>query len=206
MAKLVISLNGMTVREFPLGEERITLGRNMGNDIELKEPVVSGQHAAIQMKPSPTITDLQSTNGTRLNGKSVSKAPLKHNDVIAIGSHELRFVDEDVQDFASTMIMFSDSNAAAEKSAVAALKLLNGPRAGEVMKIEKQRTALGNPGVQVAVINKMSLGYELLTVDVSGTAVTTRVNGELVGKQPRLLKDGDEIAIADARLQFIAKL
>lgn len=206
MAKLVISLNGVTVREFPLGEERITLGRNMGNDIELKEPVVSGEHAAIQMKPSPTITDLQSTNGTRLNGKGVTKAPLKHNDVITIGSHELRFVDEDVQDFASTMIMFSDPGAEQEKTAVAALKLLNGPRAGEVMKIEKQRTALGTPGVQVAVINKSAQGYELLTVDVSGVAVSTRVNGEAVGPQARPLQDGDIITIADARLQFIAKL
>ncbi len=206
MAKLVISLNGMTLREFPLSGERVTVGRNAGNDIELNEPVVSGEHAAIQMKPSPSITDLHSTNGTRVNGKTISKEQLRHNDVIHIGSHELRFVDEDVQDFAATMIMYSDPNQATEKAVTAALKLLNGPRAGEVMKIEKQRTALGNPGVQVAVINKTAEGYELMPVSVGGVEISTRVNGELLGEQARTLNDGDEIAIADARLQFIEKL
>ncbi len=206
MAKLVISLNGMNVRDFPLQEERITIGRNSNNDIMLNEPVVSGEHAAILLKPKPTITDLGSTNGTRLNGHPISKSPLRHNDVIKIGSHELSFVDEDVQDFAATMIMYSEPNEAKAEQAQAALKILNGPRAGEVMPIEKKRTALGKPGLQVAVIVHTPDGYELLPVSLADKALDTRVNGELLKAEPRQLKDGDEIAIADARLTFIASL
>ena len=204
MAKLVISLNGMNVRDFPLQAERITIGRNSSNDIMLNEPVVSGEHAAILLQPRPSVTDLGSTNGTRLNGHPISKSPLKHNDVIKIGSHELCFVDEEVQDFAATMIMYSEPSEAKEKPPTAALKILNGPRAGEVMKIEKKRTALGKPGVQVAVILHSPDGYELLPVSLADKALNTRVNGELLKAEPRLLKDGDEIAIADARLTFMA--
>ncbi len=206
MAKLVISLDGMNVREYPLEAGRVTVGRNSSNDIVLNEPVVSGEHAAIQLKPQPSITDLNSTNGTRLNGSAVTKAELRHNDVIKIGSHELRFVDEGVQDFAATMVLQAEPAEAKEERAKAALKILNGPRAGEVMTIEKKRTALGKPGVQVAVILHTPAGYELLPVSLADKAIDTRVNGELLKAEPRMLRDGDEIAIADARLAFIENL
>ncbi len=203
MAKLVISLDGMNLRDFPFEEGRITVGRNSGNDIVLNEPVVSGEHAAIQLDPTPTITDLNSTNGTRLNGSLIKKSALQHNDVIRIGSHELRFVDVGVQDFAATMILQAEPAAAKEQQATAALKILNGPRAGEVMPIEKKRTALGKPGVQVAVILHTPDGYELLPVSLHEIELDTRINGELLKAEPRLLHDGDEIAIADARLAFM---
>ncbi len=206
MAKLVISLNGMDVRDFPLDQGRITIGRTSGNNIELNEPVVSGEHAVIQLKPKPTLTDLNSTNGTRLNGMPVKKVELRHNDVITIGSHELRFVDEAVQDFAATMVLQAAPTEQKEDKPWAALKILNGPRAGEVMKIEKKRTALGKPGVQVAVILHTPSGYELLPVALSDVALTTMINGELLKAEPYQLQDGDEISIADARLSFIEKL
>jgi pSer/pThr/pTyr-binding forkhead associated (FHA) protein len=202
MAKLVISLDGMNLRDFPLQAERITVGRNSANDIVLNEAVVSGQHAALQLKPEPSITDLNSTNGTRVNGKAITKVALHHNDVIRIGSHELRFVDEGVQDFAATMVLQA-APAEAKAVATAALKLLNGPRAGEVMRLEKRRTALGKPGVQVAVILYTAEGYELLPVSLATIELNIRVNGERLKAEPRLLHDGDEIAIADARLSFI---
>ncbi len=206
MAKLVISLNGMNLRDFPLQAGRITVGRNSTNDIVLNEPVVSGEHAAIQLEPKPTITDLNSTNGTRLNGSMITKARLQHNDVVKIGSHELRFVDEEVQDFAATMVLQAEPAEAKTEQAKAGIKLLNGPRTGEVMVIEKKRTALGKPGVAVAVILHTPDGYELLPVTLANQALNTRVNGELLNSEPRLLRDGDEIAIADARLSFIESL
>ena len=206
MAKLVISLNGMNVRDFPLKGERITIGRNSSNDIMLNEPVVSGEHAAIQLQPKTTITDLGSTNGTRLNDHPISKSPLKHNDVIKIGSHELCFVDEDVQDFAATMVMYSEPQEKKVEQARAGLRILNGPRAGELIKLEKKRTALGKPGVQVAVILQTPDGFELLPISLTDQAIDTRVNGELLRAEPRLLNDGDEIAIADARLTFIGSV
>ncbi len=202
MAKLVISTNGLNVREYVLEQERVTIGRNSFNDIVLNEPVVSGEHAALQRgAKGATITDLSSTNGTFVNGERVKKSPLQHNDVIAIGNHELRFVDNAVQDFASTVILQQESDKAVAQQA--ALKILNGPRAGESMAITKQRTALGKPGVQVAVIVQHGNDYELLPVPVSGMAVSTRLNGRLMGSEAQPLSFGDEIEIADVRLAFV---
>lgn len=203
MAKLVISLNGMTVREFPLVKERVTIGRNSSNDIMLNEPIVSGEHAAIQLRTKPTITDLNSTNGTKVNGSAISKLEIKHNDVIRIGSHELRFVDEDVQDYAATMIMFGEAEEKKEGSGKASLMITNGPRAGEVMPIEKRRTALGKPGLQVAVIIQTAEGYELMHVALGNEAPDTWLNGKPLKDARHPLKDGDKIAIADARLVFM---
>ena len=151
MAKLIISNNGRNVQEYALQQERVTIGRNPANDIILNEPVVSGEHAALQLgAKEASITDLGSTNGTFVNGQRIKKTPLQHNDVIAIGNHELRYVDKAVQDFASTVILQQASDSAAAQQA--ALKILNGPRAGELMPITKERTTLGKPGMQVAVI------------------------------------------------------
>lgn len=202
MAKLVISMNGLNLQEFNLEQERVAIGRNPVNDIVLNEPVVSGEHAALQVgAKGATITDLGSTNGTFLNGKKVKKSPLEHNDVIAIGNHELRYVDKAIQDFASTVILQQES----DKEAVqrAELKILNGPREGESMPITRERTALGKPGMQVAVIIQKGSDYELMPIAISGNAVTTRLNGKLVGNQALPLSFGDEIEIADVRLAFV---
>lgn len=202
MAKLVISTNGLVMREFVLEQERVTIGRNSRNDIVLNEPVVSGEHAALQLGPEgAVITDLSSTNGTYVNGERVKKSPLRHNDVIGIGNHELRYVDKAVQDFASTVILQQESDKAVAPQA--ALRIMNGPRAGECMPITKERTALGKPGVQVAVIMQKGNSYELLAVPVSGVAVSTRLNGRLLGGKAQPLSFGDEIEIADVRLAFV---
>jgi len=201
MAKLVISMNGLNVREYMLEGERVTLGRSSANDIVLNESVVSGQHAVLQLGEEATITDLDSTNGTYLNGKQVKKSPLHHNDVIAIGNHSLLFVDESVQDFASTMVLQADTQDVAPTQV--ALKLLNGPRAGELMPITKRRTSLGKPGVQVAVIMQEGDGYQLQPVAVGSNRISTRINGKPIGESAVVLSFGDEITIADARLAFI---
>ena len=71
------------------------------------------------------------------------------------------------------------------------------------MRLEKKRTALGKPGVQVAVILHTPDGYELLPVSLGDIELNTSINGKLLNPEPYLLHDGDEIAIADARLSFI---
>lgn len=204
MAKLIISLNGMSLRDFELDKVRITIGRNSNNDIVLNEPVVSGEHAAIgQENGVLTLVDLDSTNGTYINDRLVvEKKPLTHNDVISIGSHDLLFVDESVQDFAATVVM---QPASEESKALgpAALKIASGKRAGTVMPIVKERTALGKPGEQIAVIMKVEGAYLLQPVAVADKPITTKLNGNLLDTNARSLSFGDVIEIADIKLEFI---
>lgn len=109
-AKLVLSLNGAVLREYPLNRERTTIGRRPENDIHIDNLAVSGQHAlVITILNDSFLEDLGSTNGTYINGKLVKKHALQHGDTIAIGKHELRYINEQASthdsDFDKTMII-----------------------------------------------------------------------------------------------------
>jgi hypothetical protein len=109
-AKLVLSLNGAVLREFPLNRERTTIGRRPESDVHIDNLAVSGQHAlVITILNDSFLEDLGSTNGTYVNGKLVKKHALQHGDVITVGKHELKYVNEHASavdsDFEKTMII-----------------------------------------------------------------------------------------------------
>ena len=93
---LVLTLNQSVLGEFSLEKERLLIGRKPENDIQVDNLAVSGQHAAIiTILNDSFLEDLDSTNGTFVNGKLVKKHALKHGDVITIGKHELKYVNDD---------------------------------------------------------------------------------------------------------------
>ena len=118
MAKLILSVDGTVLKEISLAKERTTLGRKPHNDIQVDNLAVSGEHAAIiTILNDSFIEDLNSTNGTLVNGKPIKKHFLQNNDVIEIGKHKLKyFNDAPVQnaaaDFERTMIIRKPSAAA----------------------------------------------------------------------------------------------
>lgn len=119
MAKLILSVDGTVLREVSLTKERTTVGRKPHNDIQVDNLAVSGEHAAIiTILNDSFIEDLNSTNGTLVNGKPIKKHFLQNNDVIEIGKHKLKyFNDTPVQtaaaDFERTMIIRKPAPAAA---------------------------------------------------------------------------------------------
>ena len=97
--KLILTLNKSVLGEFPLEKERILLGRRPDNDVQVDNLAVSGQHAAIiTILNDSFLEDLDSTNDTYVNGKLVKKHALKNGDVVQIGKHELRYVNEEASD------------------------------------------------------------------------------------------------------------
>ncbi|MFN7221330.1 MAG: FHA domain-containing protein [Burkholderiales bacterium] len=118
MAKLILSVDGTVLREISLTKERTTVGRKPHNDIQVDNLAVSGEHAAIiTILNDSFIEDLNSTNGTLVNGKPIKKHFLQNNDVIEIGKHKLKyFNDTPVQtaaaDFERTMIIRKPAPAA----------------------------------------------------------------------------------------------
>ncbi len=127
-AHLVLSLNSSVLGEFPLDKERITIGRRPENDIQVDNLAVSGQHCAIiTILNDSFLEDLDSTNGTFVNGKLVKKHALKNGDVVSIGKHELKYVNDEAskeEDFQKTMVirpgMASHAAAAAQARAAPA--------------------------------------------------------------------------------------
>src|SRR3546814_19339524 len=80
------------VRDFALTKERVSIGRHPDNDIALDDKAVSGRHAAvITILKDSFLEDLDSTNGTQVNGKTITKHPLSHGDVITIGRNTLKY-------------------------------------------------------------------------------------------------------------------
>lgn len=206
MARLTLIHEGAVLREYPLTKERTTIGRKPHNDIQLDDPTVSGQHAAVLLLQNVYIEDLDSTNGVILNGKKITRRQLQHGDIIRIGRHELKFMDEKVQDFESTVILTPDKPAARDEAAAERyqIRILSGPKAGEAIDLVKPYTTLGSPGVQVAVVARRGKDYYLMPMGGAGDSGHPTVNGEPLGAGSRKLEVGDTIEVAGSKLQFVA--
>jgi len=110
MARLVLSLDGQVLAEYNMSKERYTVGRLPDNDIRIDNPAVSGHHALlINILNDSFLEDLNSTNGTYVNGRIIKKHALQHGDSITVGHHMLRFVDgeagEPDDEFEKTMVI-----------------------------------------------------------------------------------------------------
>ena len=109
MARLILSLDGQVMAEYNMNKERYTIGRLPDNDIRIDNPSVSGHHSLIiNILNDSFLEDLNSTNGTYVNGKLIKKHALQHGDVITCGHHQLRFVEDDTaqqDEFEKTMVI-----------------------------------------------------------------------------------------------------
>ena len=115
MARLILSLDGQTLAEYNMTKERYTIGRLPDNDIRIDNAAVSGHHSLIiNILNDSFLEDLNSTNGTYVNGKLIKKHALQHGDVITVGHHQLRYGDDQAEeaqsdDFEKTMVITPSS-------------------------------------------------------------------------------------------------
>src|SRR5436190_9112686 len=220
MGKLVVSLDGVVIKEVQITKDKTTLGRRPYNDIVIDNLAVSGEHAVLQMVGSDVfIEDLNSTNGTYINGKAVKKQLLAHNDTVEVGKYKIKFMVEDGTDYEKTMIMKPGSMASGASGRAsgfgalggtgapggasvgpATIRVMNGAAAGREVGLTKVVTTVGKPGVQVASITKRPTGYVLAHVEGSSrpTVNSTPLVGETVS-----LKNGDVIELAGTQVQFV---
>jgi pSer/pThr/pTyr-binding forkhead associated (FHA) protein len=225
MARLVLSLDGQLLAEYNMSRERYTIGRLPDNDIRIDNPAVSGHHALIiNILNDSFLEDLNSTNGTYVNGKIVKKHALQHSDVITVGHHALRFVDgesdEPEDEFEKTMVIrpreaagllgtalpVAPASAPAVASVLprAKLQVLSGQFAGRELELVKTLTTLGRPGVQVAAITRRADGFYIVHVESGREGDFPLVNGSPIGPQARRLNDNDVIQLAGVKMGFFA--
>jgi pSer/pThr/pTyr-binding forkhead associated (FHA) protein len=231
MARLILSLDGQVLAEYNMNKERYTVGRLPDNDIRIDNPAVSGHHSLIiNILNDSFLEDLNSTNGTYVNGKLIKKHALQHGDVITAGHHQLRFVeDDDAQqdEFEKTMVIqpsqrpierIQAARAAAETGATttrralpdganqpvkkARLQVLSGAFAGRELELVKALTTLGRPGIQVAAITRRADGFYIVHVDADAPDNYPLVNGTPIGAQVRRLVDNDVIQLAGVKMGF----
>jgi pSer/pThr/pTyr-binding forkhead associated (FHA) protein len=214
MNKLVISIDGLVVREVTISKEKTTLGRRPYNDVVIDNLAVSGEHAIFHMLGSEVyVEDLKSTNGTYVNGAAIKRHRLANEEVIEVGKYKIKFLSdnqssgpqetEEDKDWAgfvtvpgSDLGLFS---APTPLQTQASIRVLNGAAAGREVQLTKERTTLGKPGVQVAAIDKR--GGSFMLVHVEG-ALRPTVNGAPVAADGLSLRSGDIIELAGTRMQF----
>jgi pSer/pThr/pTyr-binding forkhead associated (FHA) protein len=116
MTKLILTQNDQVIKEYPLNKECITVGRRPENDIRIDNPAISGQHCQIiNILNDSFIEDLNSTNGTIVNDRPIKKHALANGDVIKLGDHQLKYMNELAStaavsdEFAKTMIIRTDA-------------------------------------------------------------------------------------------------
>ena len=220
MGKLVVSLDGVVIKEVQITKDKTTLGRRPYNDIVIDNLAVSGEHAVLQMVGQDVfIEDLNSTNGTYINGKAVKKQLLQHNDTVEIGKYKIKYMSVETSDYEKTMVIKPGSTpggltppapfagasgnsgfGALSGASSASIKVLNGAAVGREVQLTKVVTTVGKPGVQVASITKRPGGYVFAHVEGGARPL---VNGSPVAGEPVHLKNGDVIELAGTQMQFV---
>jgi hypothetical protein len=233
MARLVLSLDGQVMAEYNMNKERYTIGRLPDNDIRIDNPAVSGHHSLIiNILNDSFLEDLNSTNGTYVNGKLIKKHALQHGDVITVGHHQLRFVEDDEQqdEFEKTMVIQPSARPMEKLRSAADVADAVSP----ALSATGTRRALGDGAnalrkAKLQVLSGAFAGRELelnkaLTTlgrpGVQVAAITRRadgffivhveskdsdyplLNGNAIGSQATRLTDNDVIQLAGVKMGF----
>ncbi|MES2758298.1 MAG: FHA domain-containing protein [Pseudomonadota bacterium] len=189
MAKIIISRDAKAVQEVEIGAGRTTIGRHPQNDVVIGHQAVSSRHAAVtSIDGLATLEDLDSSNGTFVNGLRIGRKVLSDGDRVTIGNVQIDFIA---------------NGAPVAPTLVGSIEVLNGASAGKVLALSKPVTTLGSPGVLVVVISRQADGY--FVAQVQGVA-EAQVNGTALGRAPRRLADGDELELTGTRMRFAAQL
>jgi len=215
MAKIIIKFNDVVIDQIVLKQGDTGIGRRPGSDILLDNMAVSGNHASIfTIGEDSFVQDLNSTNGTFINNKRVTKHHLDNNDVITIGNHSLTYYNEKATkgsaDLAKTVIInphkqeemlveagrvaaSAKQPAPSEPTRLGSLFILSGAGNGKRIDLTSAITNLGRTGKR---------RYVLLPGDNNEAP---RLNNVKVGASGEELKNGDVIEAANSRMQFYLK-
>jgi len=216
MPKMIVSIDGVVIKEVQLTKDRTSLGRRPYNDIVIDNLAVSGEHAVLQLAGNDVhLEDLNSTNGTYLNGKAVKKQLLHSGDTVEIGKYRIKYVSEAPDaNYEKTTVFKAGSAGAAVVSGMAAtaamqlsgstadaaIKVLSGSAAGREVPLVKVVTTIGTPGVAVAAITKRPHGFAVAHVEGVNRP---SLNGAVIGTEPVALKNGDMLELAGTQMQFV---
>ena len=224
--KLIVKYQGTVIREVPLHETELTIGRKADNHLPIEDPSVSGRHAKIvKIQSVFFVEDLHSTNGTLVNNKPIDRHQLQDTDVIMIGNHRLLFQDVVRPDLIpawssageadETMVLKDQKrrDIPSRTSTVATLKIVAGRTDRQEYPLSHQLTVIGSDdGAAVklhgwfapkvaAMIGRRGDGYYISPVK-DGKKVM--VNDRVVNTQAELT-DGDRVEVAGVKMYFSGK-
>ncbi|MFM1895155.1 MAG: hypothetical protein RLZZ385_229 [Pseudomonadota bacterium] len=200
--KIELCFNSRKLAEYPLDKEVLRIGRRDDNDVKIDNLAVSGHHARLFRETDDWfLEDLDSTNGTFVNGRAVKKHPLRHGDSIVIGKHELRYA-RPADTLHSKALPTAIDSGSSKPVRRARLQILNGRNAGKEMLLEADSVRLGKPGVQMVSINRRPDGHFLVALEQAGHCPPLRVNGLAIGARACKLRNHDIIDINELKIEY----
>jgi hypothetical protein len=192
MAKIIVTMESTVLQEITLVKDRITIGRCPHNDLVIDDIAISAEHAVIvTTRNDVLLEDLNSTNGTQVNGQPVRQHYLQDHDVIELAKYNLRYIADLPNDRTSGVHAVSRQ---------AAIKVLNGANAGKKIRLNKVLTTIGRPGIQVAAVMRCQPGYCITHVE--GTDYPL-INGQSIGANAYSITHGDVIDLLGTRMEFL---
>ena len=188
---MIISRDAKAVQEVELGAGRTTIGRHPHNDVVIGHQAVSARHAAVtSLDGAATLEDLNSSNGTFVNGQRITRAVLCDGDRVTVANFQIEYVA-------------GVAPAEPLPAAVGRIEVLNGASAGKTFSLLKPVTTLGSPGLLVVMVSRQAGGYFINQVYGHAAA---QVNGEPIGASPRQLCDGDTLELTGTHMRFATKI
>ena len=226
MAKLVLSSGGSIVYQCFIDKERLNVGRASHNQVVIDDPAVSEEHAVIiPVGNDHILQNLQSVNGTLVNGSRVVRHILQHGDVVQFGMFYLRYLNPRATadiDLERTMLIAGlqgrvdaaqlesgppakvlrvpSARLASIRFPKGRVKVIAGRRIGDSITLDRVVATFGSPGKALAVVTRRPHGYFIAHVEGRRHP---RVNHQSIGKEARLLQHGDVIEVADEKLEFL---
>ncbi len=196
-AKLILSMDGAVIKEYPLNKERMTIGRKAHNDIVIDNLAVSGEHAAVvTILHDSFLEDLDSTNGLLVNGAATKKHFLQNNDLIEIGKHKLKYINDQVSqtssaDFEKTMVLRAPVKTSSEAPTEASgfMKTqINTPTDAQIERTGRFDASVTAPVTPVHVEVVAPTPAPAPAAAVSQIAVVQILTGPNAGKELELVK------------------
>ncbi len=220
MSKLILTLDGAVIREYPIEKDSLSIGRKHGNDIQLNDLTVSGRHALIvSMGEHIYVDDLGSTNGTLMNGARITKTLLNHGDVIQVGNFQFTFYDDTETEYEPTMFIQAEieetqiintnnkPNATEIKGErLGGVKIINGPLAKKTLELRKPFNTIGFNGIKMAVISRATDHYTISALKSSKLrreSDAPMLNGKVISTESIHLKEKDIIELAGTRMELL---
>jgi FHA domain len=194
-AKLILSMDGAVLKEYPLNKERTTIGRKPHNDIVIDNLAVSSEHAAIvTILNDSFLEDLDSTNGLAVNGTPTKKHFLQNNDLIEIGKYKLKYLNDQptqttAADFEKTMVLRAPVKPAhGEGFAKSPLDVTQTRKTEAVPHFNATASGLAN-ATGSSMANATGGGMAPEAAGQTPAAVVQILNGPNAGKELELVKN-----------------
>jgi len=229
-------MDGLVLKEIALNKERMTIGRKASNDIQIDNLAISGQHAAVvTILNDSFLEDLNSTNGTLINGQPAKKHFLKDGDAIELGKYKLKYLAEplpraEAAEFEKAVVVrpttlkpgpvpvdgsFGDNPAGdLPRSVVSPPAASSAVRSGGSLQVVNGVNAGRELDLTktLTTVGKPGVQVAVIAKRPNGYSIThvegatcPLINGRAIDRQAVQLADRDVIEIAGIKMQFFLK-